>query len=59
MIPELHRRASRWYAENGDIQAAIDHALQDTDLAQAVRLIEQHAMPKLYQGQVCHGSELV
>jgi LuxR family maltose regulon positive regulatory protein len=51
-IPELHRRASRWYAENGYIQAAIEHGLQDTDLAQAARLIEQHAMPKLYQGEV-------
>jgi LuxR family transcriptional regulator, maltose regulon positive regulatory protein len=52
LIPELHRRASRWYAEHGDIQAAIDHALQDTDLTQAAHLIEQHALPKLYQGQV-------
>jgi LuxR family maltose regulon positive regulatory protein len=51
-IPELHRRASRWYEENGDIQAAIDHALQDTDFTQAARLIEQHALPKLYQGEV-------
>jgi LuxR family transcriptional regulator, maltose regulon positive regulatory protein len=51
-IPELHRRASRWYAEHGDIQDAIDHALQDTDLTQAVQLIEQHAIPKLYRGQV-------
>jgi LuxR family transcriptional regulator, maltose regulon positive regulatory protein len=52
LIPELHRRASRWYEEHGDIQAAIDHALQDTDLTQAAHLIEQHALPKLYQGQV-------
>jgi len=44
-IPELHRRASRWYEENGDIQAAIDHALQDTDLTQAAHLIEQHVLP--------------
>jgi LuxR family transcriptional regulator, maltose regulon positive regulatory protein len=51
-IPELHRRASRWYAEHGDSQAAIDHALQDTDLTRAAHLIEQHAIPKLYQGQV-------
>ncbi len=52
LIPELHRRASRWYEENGDIQAAIDHALQDTDLARAVHLIEQHTLPKLYHGEV-------
>ena len=52
LIPELHRRASSWYEENGDIRTAIDHALQDTDLAQAARLIEQHAIPRLYQGEV-------
>ena len=52
LIPELHRRASRWYTEHGDIQAAVDHALQDTDLTQAAHLIEQHALPKLYEGQV-------
>jgi len=51
-IPELHQRASRWYEEKGDIQAAVDHALQDTDLTQAAYLIEQHAIPKLYQGEV-------
>jgi LuxR family maltose regulon positive regulatory protein len=51
-IPELHRRASRWYEENGDIQAAVEHALQDTDLTRAAHLIEQHTFPKLYQGEV-------
>jgi LuxR family maltose regulon positive regulatory protein len=51
-IPELHRRASRWYEENGDIQAAVEHALRDTDLTQAAQLIERHALPKLYEGQV-------
>ncbi len=52
LIPELHRRASRWYEGNGDIQAAIDHALQASDLTQAAHLVEQHALPNLYQGQV-------
>jgi LuxR family maltose regulon positive regulatory protein len=52
IIPELHRRASRWYEENGDIYAAIEHALQDTNLTRAAHLIEQHAMAKLYQGEV-------
>jgi LuxR family maltose regulon positive regulatory protein len=51
-VPGLHRRASRWYEVNGDIQAAIDHALQDSDLTRAAGLIEQHAIPKLYQGEV-------
>jgi LuxR family maltose regulon positive regulatory protein len=51
-IPELHRRASRWYEENGDIHAAVDHALEASDPPQLTRLIEQHTFPKLYQGEV-------
>ena len=51
-ILELHRRASRWHEENGDIQAAIDHALQDPDLSWAAYIIEQHALPMLFQGEV-------
>jgi LuxR family maltose regulon positive regulatory protein len=52
MIPRLHRCAGRWYEEHGEIQQAIDHALQDIDLARAASLIEQHAFPRLYQGQI-------
>jgi LuxR family transcriptional regulator, maltose regulon positive regulatory protein len=52
LIPELHRRASSWYEENGDIQAAVEHALQDSDLTRAAQLIEQQAITKLYQGEV-------
>jgi len=51
-IPELHRRAGRWYEENGDIHAAVDHALQASDLAETARLIEQHTLPRLYRGEV-------
>jgi LuxR family transcriptional regulator, maltose regulon positive regulatory protein len=52
LIPELHRRASRWYEQNGDIQAAVEHALQDPDLTQAAHLVEAHAIPRLYRGEV-------
>jgi len=52
LIPLLHRRASCWYAENGDIHDAIDHALKDIDLTRAAHLIEQYTLPKLYQGQI-------
>jgi LuxR family maltose regulon positive regulatory protein len=52
MIPELHRRAARWHEDHGDVQEAIDHALQDSDLARAAHLIEQHTFPGLYQGQI-------
>ena len=52
MIPELHRRASRWFEENGDIHAAVEYALQDTDLTRAVYLITQNTFPKLFRGEV-------
>ena len=45
LVSELHRRASQWFEGNGDIQAAVEHALQSTDLTQAAHLIEQHVLP--------------
>jgi ATP/maltotriose-dependent transcriptional regulator MalT len=36
----LHRRASRWYAEQGLIEQAIDHALEAGDAAGAAHLVE-------------------
>jgi len=35
LIPELHRRASQWFEEKGDIHTAVDHALQASDLTLA------------------------
>jgi LuxR family maltose regulon positive regulatory protein len=52
LVPELHRGASQWFEGNGDIQAAVEHALQASDLTRAAQLIEQHALPKMYQGHV-------
>ncbi len=52
LIPVLHRRASRWYEEHGQIHTAIDHALQDSDLTRAADLIERNALLELYQGRV-------
>jgi LuxR family transcriptional regulator, maltose regulon positive regulatory protein len=51
-IPRLHRRAGRWYEAHGEIQAAIEHALQDTDLTRAAQLVEQHMFPNLYHGRI-------
>jgi LuxR family transcriptional regulator, maltose regulon positive regulatory protein len=45
-IPELHRRASIWYEQNGDQFEAIDHALAAQDVERAADLIEL-AMPAL------------
>jgi LuxR family maltose regulon positive regulatory protein len=39
-IPELHRRASAWYEQNGFADEAIEHSLRAHDLARAAGLIE-------------------
>jgi LuxR family maltose regulon positive regulatory protein len=52
LVPELHRRASRWFEGNGNIHRSVEHALQASDLPQAARLIEKYALPKIYQGEV-------
>jgi LuxR family transcriptional regulator, maltose regulon positive regulatory protein len=44
-IHELHRRASDWYARNGDPSAAIAHALDGDDFERAADLIEMAARP--------------
>lgn len=51
-IPELHRRASRWYSHAGMITEAIRHALAADDYTTAVHLIESHAMDMLMQWHV-------
>jgi LuxR family maltose regulon positive regulatory protein len=46
---DLHRRASRWYAQAGMASAAIDHALAAADYAATVALMEGHAPDMLMQ----------
>jgi LuxR family maltose regulon positive regulatory protein len=43
-LVDLHRRASAWYAERGELDDAVQHALTAPDPEVAARLIEQ-AMP--------------
>ncbi|MEA2145316.1 MAG: hypothetical protein QOG59_903, partial [Solirubrobacteraceae bacterium] len=40
-VPELHRRASAWYEQNGEQSAAIGHALAATDFGRAADLVER------------------
>ena len=42
-VLELHRRASGWYARNGDQSAAIGHALDGEDFERAADLVEMVA----------------
>jgi LuxR family maltose regulon positive regulatory protein len=39
-LPELHRRATAWYAEEGQTEAAVRHALAGGDVDRAADLIE-------------------
>lgn len=43
LVPELHRRACRWFEQHQLFDEAITHALAVPDIEQAVRLIEQYA----------------
>ncbi|GHO89821.1 LuxR C-terminal-related transcriptional regulator [Dictyobacter formicarum] len=43
VMPELHRRASRWYEQHDLFDAAVTHALEIPDVEQAAHLIEQYA----------------
>jgi ATP/maltotriose-dependent transcriptional regulator MalT len=47
LIPELHRRASRWYERHGFLDEATQHALASSDYSVAARLIEQVARQAL------------
>ena len=47
---ELHRRASAWYADNGEPSDAIRHALAAGDFARAAALAEL-AMPAMRRGR--------
>ena len=49
-VRELHRRASDWYAENGEQSEAIRHAVAADDFERAADLVEL-AMPAMRQGQ--------
>jgi LuxR family maltose regulon positive regulatory protein len=48
--PELHRRASRWYAQAGLVSEAIQHTIVAKDYEMAVNLLEHHAMRMIMQG---------
>jgi LuxR family maltose regulon positive regulatory protein len=49
-VPDLHRRASEWYEQNGERSEAIRHALAAEDFERAADLVEL-ALPSLRQGR--------
>jgi LuxR family maltose regulon positive regulatory protein len=46
-----HRRASTWYEEEGDVDAAIEHAHRGGDLEAAARLVGAHGQPAIARGR--------
>jgi len=55
---ELHRRASRYYAEHGDLQLAVDHAVQSGDREFLADQFELLADPMIYGGLLYRLDEL-
>src|SRR5579863_5838771 len=51
-VPELHRRASLWYEDNGLEIEAFQHAAAARDVGRAERLIEGKGMPLHFRGAV-------
>jgi LuxR family maltose regulon positive regulatory protein len=51
-VDELHERAADWYQTHGFIQQAVEHAFQSSHGGKVSELIESHAMPMLYEGEV-------
>jgi LuxR family transcriptional regulator, maltose regulon positive regulatory protein len=47
---ELHRRASGWYASDGDAESAIGHAVAARDVERAAVLLWEIALPRIARG---------
>jgi LuxR family maltose regulon positive regulatory protein len=52
LLPQLHRSASGWYRENGDVPEAIVHAIAAGDVAEASDLITRHWYEYLQHGRI-------
>jgi LuxR family transcriptional regulator, maltose regulon positive regulatory protein len=52
LLPELHRRASQWYEQNGFISESIQKAITAGDQDRAAQLIEQNGCFLLMSGEV-------
>ena len=49
---ELHRRASRWFEEEGHFNAALHHAILAGDNQSTIELMEEHGIVILQRGQI-------
>ena len=53
-IRELHLRASQWYAGQGDLASAVQHALSASDWQRAADLLELHRQPYEWTSETYH-----
>ena len=53
LVPQLHRRASDWYAARGLVADAVRHALSAEDFARAAYLVEE-ALPDVRRARQDH-----
>jgi LuxR family maltose regulon positive regulatory protein len=50
-VPDLHRRASRWFADHGEVAEAVRHTLAAGDWPDAARLVADHSFRWVLDGQ--------
>ncbi|MCU1491022.1 MAG: hypothetical protein JWM85_2427 [Acidimicrobiaceae bacterium] len=50
-VPDLNRRAARWFAEHGDIVEAVRHTLAAGDWPDAARMLADHLFSLTLDGQ--------
>jgi LuxR family maltose regulon positive regulatory protein len=50
-VPDLHRRAARWFVDHGDVVEAVRHTLAAGDWPDAARLVADHSFRWVLDGQ--------
>jgi LuxR family maltose regulon positive regulatory protein len=50
-VPDLHRRAARWFADHGDVVEAVRHKLAAGDWPDAAQLVADHSFRWVLDGQ--------
>jgi LuxR family maltose regulon positive regulatory protein len=50
-VPDLHRRAARWFADHGQVVEAVRHGLAAGDWTEAARLVADHSFRWVLDGE--------
>src|SRR5712692_5249445 len=50
-VPDLHRRAARWFSDHGEVVEAVQHTLAAGDWPDAARLLSDHLFSLMLDGQ--------